>query len=595
MDIQYMTMTNSEIAKQIAEMAAYYEMEIGPETKLGDPVRFKPRAYERAAQAIDGYPEPLEEIYRHGGDKQIVKEIRGVGPGIAAHIASLIKTGTFPELKAARKKTPVKISELMQVEGVGPKTIKTLWTKLKVKDLKTLEAACLKHEVDKVGRLGEKTEQKMLKSIALLKSSTGRHLLGEILPLARELEARIKKISGVTEATTAGSVRRRQETIGDIDILVTANDPAKVHAAFIKMPEVREVVRHGEKEGMTSVVLDDGIRADVRILKDDEYGAGLQYFTGDKNHNVKLRTLAIKKGFKLSEYGLFKGTKRIASRTEEEIYAALGMDCPPPEIRTDEGEIEAALAHRLPHLVGYGDIRGDLQVQTDWTDGDMSIEGMAAAAKTAGLEYIAITDHTVSLAMTGGLDEKKLERQIKAIAAVNKKIKGFTVLSGSEVNIGKDGSLDIDDATLAKLDCVGASVHSYFNLPKDEQTKRVIRAMENPNVDVIFHLTGRKIKSRPPIELDINAIIAAAKRTGTALEVNASPDRLDIRDEYVRLAVKAGVKLVVDSDAHSPSHFSFLEYGIATARRGWAEKENILNTRKVNELLKWLKTSKNKR
>jgi DNA polymerase (family 10) len=588
-------MTNTELAKQIAEMAAFYEMEISPETKMGDPVRFKPRAYERAAEAIANFGEPIDELFRHGGEKQIAKEIRGVGPGIAAHLAAIIKNGTFPELKAARKKMPVKIGELLQVEGVGPKTIKTLWTKLKVKDLKTLEAACLKHEVDKVGRLGEKTEQKMLKSIALLKSSTGRHLLGDVLPLTRELEKRIKTISGVTEAVTAGSVRRRQETIGDIDILVTAKDPAKVHAAFIKMPEVREVVRHGEKEGMTSVMLESGIHADVRILKEDEYGAGLQYFTGDKNHNVKLRTLAIKKGFKLSEYGLFKGTKRVASHTEEEIYKALGMDCPPPEIRTDEGEIEAALEHRLPHLVGYNDIRGDLQVQTDWTDGDTSIADMAAAAKAAGLEYIAITDHTVSLAMTGGLDEKKLEKQIKAIAGVNKKLTSFTVLSGSEVNIGKDGSLDINDATLAKLDCVGASVHSYFNLPKAEQTKRVIRAMENPNVDIIFHLTGRKIKSRPPIELDIKEIIKAAKRTGTALEINASPDRLDIRDEYVRLAVKAGVKLVVDSDAHSPSHFNFLEYGIAQARRGWAEKKDILNTLSAKDLLKWLKTAKEQR
>lgn len=593
--LQYIGMTNQELAKEIAEMAAYYEMEIGPETKMGDPLRFKPRAYERAAQAIDSYPEPLEEIFRHGGEKEIVKQIRGVGPGIAGHVASLLKSGKFVELERARKKTPVKIGELIQVDGVGPKAIKTLWTKLKVKDLKTLEAACLNHQVDKVGRFGEKSEQKMLRSIQLLKSSTGRHLLGEILPLARALEARIKKIPGVSRATTAGSVRRRQETIGDIDILVTAKDPAKVRAAFIKMPEVREVVRQGEKEGMTSVILSGGIHADVRILKEDEYGAGLQYFTGDKNHNVKLRTLAIKKGFKLSEYGLFKGTKRVVSKTEEEIYAALGMAAMPPELRTDAGEIEAAIADRLPKLIGYGDIRGDLQVQSNWTDGDAPIEEMANAAKKAGLEYMAITDHTVSLAMTGGLDEKKIEKQIKEIARLNKKLRGFKILSGSEVNIGKDGSLDINDATLAKLDCVGASVHSYFNLPKAEQTKRVIAAMENPNVDIIFHLTGRKIKARPPIDLDIEAIIKAAKATGTALEVNASPDRLDIKNEYVKLAVKAGVKLVIDSDAHSPAHFNFLEYGIAQARRGWAEKKDVLNTRSVADLLKWLKTPKGKR
>ena len=588
-------MTNSEIARQLMEMAAYYEMKIGPATKANDTIRFKPRAYERAAQAAEGFAEPLEEIYRHGGEKQIVKEVRGIGPGIAAHIASMIKTGTFAELKAERKKTPVNIGELMQVEGIGPRSIKTLWAELKVKDIKMLEAACLAHRIDRLPHFGEKSEQKILKSIEHLKTSTGRHLLGEALPLSRRLEERIKNIPGVTAATTAGSVRRRQETIGDIDILVTAKDPKKVHEAFIKMPEIVRVVRKGDGEGITSVILSDGIQADVRILKDDEYGAGLQYFTGDKNHNVKLRTLAIKKGFKLSEYGLFKGKKRVAGKTEEEIYKALGMDCPPPEIRTDEGEIDAARASKLPHLIGYADIRGDLQVQTSWTDGDSTIEEMALAAKKAGLEYIAITDHTVSLAMTGGLDEKKLEKQIKAIATVNKKISGIVILSGSEVNIGKDGSLDIDDATLSQLDCVGASVHSYFNLPKAEQTQRIIRAMENPNVDIIFHLTGRKIKARPPIELDIDAIIAAAKRTGTALEVNASPDRLDIRDEYVRKAVEAGVRLAIDSDAHSPSNFNFLEYGIATARRGWAEKKDILNALPVEKLLKWLKTAKSRR
>jgi len=588
-------MTNAEIAKKIAEMGAYYEMEMPAKLKPFDPARFRPRAYERAAEAIASFGEPIDEMFRHGGEKQIAKEVPGVGPGIAGHVASIIKTGIFPELARARKKTPVKMSELLRVEGIGPKSVKTLWTELKIRDLKTLEAACRAHRVDRLPRFGEKAEAKILRSIEHLKTSTGRSLLGEALPLSRQLEKRIKKIPGVLQATTAGSVRRRQETIGDIDILVTAKDPQKVHEAFIKMPEVVEVVRKGKGEGITSVILSDGINADIRILKEDEYGAGLQYFTGDKNHNVKLRMLAIKYGFKLSEYGLFKGKKLVAGRMEEEIYTALGLACPPPELRTDEGEIEAATAHQLPDLVGYSDIKGDLQVQTDWTDGDASIEEMAAAAKSAGLEYIAITDHTKSLAMTGGLDEKRLEKQINAIAAANKKQKDLTILSGSEVNIGKDGSLDIDDKTLSKLDCVGASVHSHFSLSKTEQTARIIKAMENPHVDIIFHLTGRKIKARPPIELDMNAIIKAAKRTGTALEINASPDRLDIRDEYVRLAVKAGVKLVVDSDAHAPSHFSFLEYGIATARRGWAEKKDVLNTQPAGELLAWLRMPKGKR
>lgn len=587
-------MTNAEIAKQIFEMAAYYEM--GPtSSKPFDPTRFRPRAYTRAAESIADFGEPIDEMFRHGGEKQIIDEVPGVGPGIASHIAAIIKTGTFPELAKMRKLIPVKMSELLSVDGIGPKSIKTLWEELKIKDLKTLEAACHAHKIDKLPRFGEKIETKILKSIEHLKTSTGRMLLGEALPLSRKLEERIKKIPGVIRATTAGSIRRREETIGDIDIIVAANDPQAVHEAFLEMPEVVEVVRKGTDEGMTSVILSDGIKADIRILKEEEYGAGLQYFTGNKNHNIKLRTLAVKKIFKLSEYGLFNGKTRIAGKNEEEIYETLGLACPPPEIRTDEGEIEAAISHELPDLVGYEDILGDLQVQTNWTDGDASIEQMAAAAKMAGLKYLAITDHTVSLAMTGGLNEKGLEKQIKAIAAVNKKLKGFTVLSGSEVNIMKDGSLDIDNTTLAKLDCVGASVHSYFGLSKSEQTKRIIRAMENPNVDIIFHLTGRKIKTRPPIDLDINAIIKAAKRTGTALEINASPDRLDLRDEHVKMAVKAGVKLVINSDAHAPAHFNFLEYGIATARRGWAEKKDILNTLPVNELLKWLKSDKGTR
>jgi len=588
-------MTNKDIAKQISEMAAYYEMEMPTGQKSFDPTHFRPRAYARAAEAIINFGEPIDEMYRHGGEKQIIDEVPGVGPGIAGHIASIIKTGSFPELKKMRRAIPVKMSELLEVDGIGPKSIKTLWQELKVKDIKTLEAACLAHKIDKLPRFGEKAETKILKSIAHIKTSTGRMLLGDALPLSRKLEERIKKIPGVIRATTAGSIRRRQETIGDIDILVAATNPQKVHEVFIEMPEVAEVVRAGKDEGMTSVILTGGIKADVRVLKEEEYGAGLLYFTGDKNHNIKLRVLAEKKIFKLSEYGLFNGKTRIAGKTEEEIYKTLGLDCPPPEIRTDEGEIEAAITHRLPDLIEKNDIRGDLQIQTNWTDGDASIEQMALAAKKAGLEYIAITDHTVSLAMTGGLDEKKLEKQIKAIADVNKKLRGFTVLSGSEVNIMKNGTLDINDETLAKLDCVGASVHSYFGLSKSEQTKRIIRAMENPNVDIIFHLTGRKIKSRPPIDLDINAIIKAAKRTGTALEINASPDRLDLRDEHVRMAIKAGVKLVINSDAHSPVHFDFLEYGISTARRGWAEKKDILNTLPVNELIKWLKTKKETR
>jgi len=588
-------MTNAEIAKKLFEMAAYYEMKISPDTKVSDAVVYKPRAYERAAQAVMTFPEPLEEIYRHGGEKLIANEVPGIGPGIARHVAQMVKTGTFPELERERTRMPVDLERLLEVDMVGPRTIRTLYRKLKVKTVDDLERAARDHKIDGLAHFGEKSEQKILKSIERLKRSTGRHLLGVILPLSRTFEARIKRIPGVTEAVTAGSVRRRQETIGDIDILVTARDPRTVHDAFMKMPEVREVVRSGDDEGITSVIIEGNIRADVRILKEDEYGAGLQYFTGDKNHNVKLRTLAIRKGMKLSEYGLFKGRKRIAARNEEEIYEALGLDWMPPELRTDSGELDAARTGTLPTLIRYDDLKGDLQVQSDWTDGNASIAEMAEAARKAGLSYIAVTDHTVSLAMTRGLNEKRIEAQGKEIGKLNTSLRGFRVLRGSEVNIDRHGGLDITDRTLAELEVVGASVHSHFALPRAEQTKRLIRAIEHPHVDVIFHPTGRKLQKRDEIELDMDAVIAAAKRTGTALEVNASPDRLDLRDEYVRLAVRSGVRLMVNSDAHAANNFGWLALGIAQARRGWATKADVLNTRPVGELLKWLQTPKNKR
>jgi len=330
--------------------------------------------------------------------------------------------------------------------------------------------------------------------------------------------------------------------------------------------------------------------ADVRVLPPESFGAALQYFTGDKYHNIALREIAIKKGYKLNEYGLFKGKKLAAGRTEEEIYEKLGMDWMEPELRTNRGEIEASIAGKLPELIGYDDLKGDLQIQTDWTDGENSIKEMAEAAKRQGLEYIAITDHTKSLAMTGGLDEKKILKQIGEIDKVQKQTGGgVKILKGSEVNINRDGTLDIDNETLAKLDVVGAAVHSNFGMSEADMTKRIIRAMENPNVDVLFHPTGRVIKKREPYRVNMDKIIKAAKETGTILEIDAYPDRLDLKDEHVRKAVDGGVKLSVDSDAHSASHLKFLEFGIAQARRGWAGKNDVINTRPWREMLELLK------
>ena len=402
---------------------------------------------------------------------------------------------------------------------------------------------------------------------------------------------------GVRHAVVAGSIRRRQETIGDIDILVTTSQPEKVMAVFTGFPDVKEVLEHGPTK--TTVRLQNGCQADVRVIADESFGAALQYFTGSKEHNVVVRKMAIAKGLKLNEYGIWRGAKRLASKTEEDIYEVLGLPIMPPEIRTESGEIEAAKAGKLPSLIPYGSIRGDLQTQTDWTDGESSIEKMSEAAMSLGLEYIAITDHTRTLAMTGGLDEKKLAKQGLAIDALNEKFaaagKKFRILKGSEVNILKDGSLDIADEALKKLDVVGAAAHSHFNLSRQEQTARVIGAMKNPHLDILFHPTGRIIGRREPIDLDIEAVIKAAKATGTALEIDSYPDRSDLRDAHVRMAVKLGVKLVIDTDAHETSHLDYLDLGVAIARRGWAAKSDVLNTRPLAKLSEWLKKPKGKR
>ncbi len=600
-------MTNREIANILHEMAIFFEMEN---------VAFKPAAYERAGQSIELLGSELAGLYRERG-RDAFADIPGVGKGIADHLDELLRKGDFREHAVLSQKYPIAVFELAAVEGVGPKMIKLLWQKLRIKNLVDLEAAAKAGKIRALPGLGEKSEAGILKGIEFLKKSGGRKLLGSILPEARTLEQMIRSFPEVEDAMVVGSIRRRKETVGDIDIVVASSEPDAVTKRFLALPFISHVYGHGQTK--TNVRLTNGLDADLRIVPKKSYGAALNYFTGSKEHNVALRKLAITKGWKLNEYGMSSskggqdGTKMMAGKTEEEIYTKLGLHYIEPELRENTGEIDAAAIRSrlslesrdlfqtksgigLPNLIGYGELRGDLQVQTDWTDGDNSIEEMAMAASDAGLEYIAITDHTKSLAMTGGLDEKKLAQQIMEIKQVNKELQkkkiNCAVLTGAEVNIMKDGTLDIADAMLARLDMVGASVHSHFRLSRMEQTARVIRAMENPHVDIIFHLTGRRINKREPIDLDIDAIIAAAKRTGTVLEINASPERLDLKDEYIRKCVAAGVKMTIDSDAHAADHFKFLEYGIAQARRGWAEKKDIINTRPLKEFLRALKFRK---
>jgi DNA polymerase (family 10) len=568
---------NFEIANILYEMSELYEMEN---------IQFKPRAYRRVAESIEALNENVADIYNKGGIKAL-EEIPGVGEAIAEHLEQLLKTGTFGEYEKFKKKIPVKWDELTSVQGVGPKTIKILYKKLNIKNLKDLERAAKLGKIKKLKNFGEKTEENILRSIGFLKKGKGRFLLGNILPVVKNIEETLKKIKGVSQVTTAGSARRMQETIGDIDILVTAKNPRQVMDAFVSLPEVETVFGKGNTK--TSVRLKNGINADVRVLDPESYGSALQYFTGDKNHNIKLRILAEKKGYKLNEYGLFKGEKRIAGKTEEDIYRKLVMDYIEPELRTESGEIEASIAGKLPKLIQYNSILGDLQIQTNWSDGTSSIKEMALLAKKIGLKYIAITDHTKSLGIARGLDEKELARQGKEIDKLNKEIKNFRILKSAEINILKNGDLDISDSTLKKLDVVSVAVHSNFKMEKSVMTRRIIKAIQNPYVNILFHPTGRVIKQRPSYEVDMDEIIKAAKKYGVALEVDSFPDRLDLNDTNVKKAVDAGVKIVIDTDAHSPNHLSFLNFGVAQARRGWAKKSDVLNTLPTDKFLKALK------
>lgn len=589
-NLNNLNMKNTEIAQILYEIGEYLEMQ---------DIAFKPKAYQKVGGAIEELREDVEEIYKKGGLKSL-EEIPGVGVSIAEKIEELIKTGRVKYYDELKKKTPVELGELSAVEGLGPKHIKKLYQKLGIKNLKDLEKAAKVGKISKLEGFGKKSEQNILKSIEFLKRSSGRFILGFAMPTIREIEQRLKNIKEAKKVVIAGSTRRRKETIGDIDILVVSDKPKQVMDFFVNMPEVINIYAHGETK--SAIKIKNGMNIDLRVVPETSYGAALNYFTGSKDHNVALREIAIKKGYKLNEYGLYKNEKRkakseklvqFAGATEEEIYKTLGLDYIEPEMRENLGEIELAKAGHLPKLIGYGDLKGDLQVQSNWTDGVHSIEEMAMAAIENGLEYIAITDHTKRLAMTGGLDEKKIVKQWKEIDYINQKLKSknhkLKILKGTECDILKDGTLDLPDNILTKLDVVGVSVHSNFHLSRKEQTERIKKAITNPNADILFHPTGRVIQKREAYEIDIDEIIATAKKTGTILEIDAYPSRLDLNDEYIRKCVKAGVKMSVDSDAHSAAHFSYLEFGIAQARRGWAASNNIINAWPLEKMLKFLK------
>src|SRR3989344_3003728 len=589
-------MDNQEIAKILNEISIYLDM---------DAVPFKPRAYEKVAETVSELSEEVKDIYTKGGLKAL-EAIPGVGASIAEKVEELLKTGHSRYYDGLRKKTPILLGDFQGIDGLGSKTLKTLYEKLGIRGLRDLEKAIASGRIRNLKGFGVKSEENILKGIEFLKKSGGRFILGLAMPKIREIESLFRAIKGVEKAVAAGSVRRRKETIGDADILmiIKENQPASAKATagkimdyFVNMPEVARVFARGETK--SAVKLKNGLDVDVRVVPAESYGAALNYFTGSKEHNIALREIAIKKGWKLNEYGLFKSDKRqairdkfIAGRTEEELYEKLGLQYIEPELREMTGEIEASIVGKLPNLVGYDDLKGDLQIQTNWTDGANSIEEMARAAMERGLEYIAITDHTKRLTITNGLDEKRIKKQWQEIDEVNRKLKvkglKFKVLKGTECDILKDGTMDLPDSILSKCEIAGASVHSVFNLSRKDQTERIKRAMSNPNVDIIFHPTGRILNKREPYDVDVEELVRHAKKTKTVLEINAS-DRADLKDEYIRKCVGQGVKMSIDSDAHSIFHFEWLEYGIAQARRGWVERGDIINAWPLEKMLKFLK------
>ena len=571
-----MQIKNKELSYLFSQLALYFEIQGVP---------FKPQAFLKVKETLETLKEDVEKIYQKEGFGGL-ENIPGVGKGIAGKIEEYLKTGEIQELQVYRKKMPVNIEELTLVEGIGPKMIKELWEHLKIKNLEEFERAAKKGKIAKLPLFGEKKQQNILEAISFLKKSQGRQLLANIYPIAKRYEEELKESGLVKQAVVVGSLRRMKETVKDIDILVTTKEPKKAMDFFVDMIPHEKVL----SKGKTRICLQsyEGFDVGIRVVVQEVFGAASWYFTGSKEHNVKIEALAKKKGFTLSERGLYKGKTLIPCATEEEVYKALGMQYTEPELREDQGEVEAALQRNLPTLIPYDALKGDLQVQTNWTDGKHSIEEMAKEAKKQGLEYIVITDHTTDLSIARGLDEKKLLLHAKEIDKVQKKVPGIKILKGAEVNIRKDGALDIANEALSKLDVVGVSVHSYFKMSKKDMTERIVRAMQNPHVDILFHPTGRVVKKRDAYQVDIDKIIEVAKKTGTVLEVNGS-SRMDLKDVYAAKAVQAGVKLVIDSDAHHKDHFKFLKYGIAQARRGWVKESDVINTLSEKQLLTLLK------
>lgn len=570
-------MDNEQVAAIFYEVADILDLQGVP---------FKPNAYRRAARAIEELDEDISKLAAEGR----LKEIPGVGDSVAKKIQEILKTGQLSFLNKLRTQIPKGLLELLSVPDVGPKTAMLLNRELGISNLEDLKRAIAEHKLRNLKGFGEKSEQRILRGIQTLEAKAGRMLLGEAYPVAAAYVEYLKRTGKADKVSPAGSLRRGKETVGDIDILVGDDDPEEVLEAFVSYPGVDKVLMRGPTK--SSVVLKNGIQVDIRVVSPESYGAALLYFTGSKDHNVVLRSMGVSMGVKLNEYGLFDRVtgKMLAGRTEEEVYRALGLDWIPPELREVSGEVEAAKAGKLPHLVEHEDIRGDLHVHTDWSDGAGSIEQMADAAIALGYEYLAITDHTQSLKIANGLTPERLADQVKAVRRLQDRLGNrLTLLAGTEVDIKADGSLDLPRTALKELDIIVGSVHSRFRMEKSEMTERVVKAIESGWIDVLGHPTGRIIGARDPYELDFERVLQAARESSVALEVNCFPDRLDLRDSHCRLAREAKVKVALGTDAHRSEQLGYIKLGVITARRGWMEKGDVLNTLTSKELLAHLR------
>ena len=566
-----MAITNADIAAIFNRVADLLEI------KGANP--FKVRAYKNAARTVENIGKSMADLVNEGYD---LTKLPGIGHDLSEYIKEIVTTGKFSKLQELEEEIPTTLVDMLAIEGLGPKRIKTLYEKLHIKSLDDLKEAAQSGKLEELEGFGPKLIEKILRGVKLYKKEGKRFRIDIAETYADDLVKYLKQIKGVIKVEVAGSFRRRKETVGDLDVLVVAKDWDEVTDKFVKYDLVKEIVSKGPTR--STVILKSNLQVDLRSVPVESYGSALHYFTGSKAHNIAIRKIAIDMGLKINEYGVFKDDKKIAGKNEEEVYKSVGLVYIEPELRENRGEIEAAKKNTLPNLIKLEDLRGDLHIHTKYSDGKNSIEEMARAAIKKGYEYIAITDHSKRESIAHGLDEKRLLEQIEEIDRINERLKNITILKGIEVDILEDGSLDLSNDVLKELDIVVGAIHFKFNLSKEKQTKRVLKAMDNPYFNILAHPTGRLIGEREPYEIDMEKILTHAKKRNCFLEINAQPQRLDLNDIHIKLAKEMSVKMAISTDSHNIFSLDYMKFGVYQARRGWAEKKDIINTKSLKEL-----------